>query len=212
MSLTNKLFVSRSIILELLQDRGLDTSEYEHFTPEEISVMYSTVSTKTKDISALDISLKDSKNKTTLVKYVLSSKIRTSNLINLTQTFIDETLEEGDTLIIIIKDKLTSDDQLEEYFKSIYDSKKIFCQYFWINMLTLNITKHEKVPKHTIINDDEIKELIKNIQISSVEKLQVIKNTDPVAKYYGMKNGDVCKIIRKSETAGVYINYRLCQN
>ena len=210
MSLSNKLFLSRSVILELLQERGLDTSEYENFTQKEIETMYNTVSSKNKDVSQLDLTLKN-KN-TTIVKYVLSPRIRTSNIINLTQTFVDESLEEGDTLIIIIKDKLTSDEQLEEYFKMIYHTKKIFCQYFWINMLTLNITKHEKVPKHIIMSKEELDKLVKNIQISSLDKLQVIKNTDPVAKYYGMKEGDVCKIIRKSETAGVYLNYRLCQN
>ena len=210
MSLSNKLFLSRSVILELLQERGLDTSEYENFTQKEIETMYNTVSIKNKEISPLDLTLKN-KN-TTIVKYVLSPRIRTSNIINLTQTFVDDTLEEGDTLIIIIKDKLTSDEQLEEYFKMIYHTKKIFCQYFWINMLTLNITKHEKVPKHIIMSKEELDKLVKNIQISSLDKLQVIKNTDPVAKYYGMKEGDVCKIIRKSETAGVYLNYRLCQN
>ena len=210
MSLSNKLFLSRSVILELLQERGLDTSEYENFTQKEIETMYNTISIKNKDISQLDLTLKN-KN-TTIVKYVLSPRIRTSNIINLTQTFVDETLDEGDTLIIIIKDKLTSDEQLEEYFKMIYHKKKIFCQYFWINMLTLNITNHEKVPKHIIMSKDEVDELVKNIQISSLDKLQVIKNTDPVAKYYDMKEGDVCKIIRKSETAGLYLNYRLCQN
>jgi DNA-directed RNA polymerase I, II, and III subunit RPABC1 len=92
----------------------------------------------------------------------------------------------------------------------VYNEHKIFCQYFWINALTFNLTQHEMVPTHEIISDDEKALLIKNLQITNLDKLPSIKKNDPVAKYYGMKEGDVCKITRKSETAGNYISYRLC--
>ena len=213
MSFSNKLFMSRGIILELLRDRGVDTSEYENYTQNEIDIMFKNVSVKSRDLNTLDIKLRDSNGNNVIVKYLLTSKIRFSNMINNTETLIeDEIINDKDTVIFIIKDKLSSDETLEEYFKSIYDKKQIFCQYFWINSLTLNITKHEKVPKHIILNNSEKEDLVKKCQINSLDKLQYIKKTDPVAKYYGMKEGDICKIIRSSESAGLYINYRLCQN
>jgi DNA-directed RNA polymerases I, II, and III subunit RPABC1 len=212
MSLSNKLFLSRSIILELLQDRGFDTEKYSTFTPQEIELMYKSVSTKTAELSVLDIQLTNKTKHKIVVKYVLSPRIRVSNIINVTGALLEDHLNEGDTLIIIIRDNLTSDEALEEYFKQIYSEHKVFCQYFWINALTFNLTQHEMVPKHDIIEEDEKQELIKNLQITDVDKLPSIKKNDPVAKYYGMKEGDICKITRKSETAGNYISYRLCQN
>lgn len=209
MSIVNKFFVSRQVILEMLEDRGWDTTDYQNYSIDEIDIMLKNISIKNKDISTLDILIKGENNKI-LVKYVLTTKIRGSYISSLTESLIDDVLEEGDELIIIIMDKLTNDSVLESYFYNLYNKKKIFCQYFWIKKLTYNVTKHETVPKHEILTSEEINAVLQKYNITDVNKFNFIKQNDAVAKYYGMKVGDVCKIIRKSETSGIYINYRLC--
>lgn len=80
-----------------------------------------------------------------------------------------------------------------------------------VGRLQFNITKHNLVPKHEVIVDKaEIESILTRYKLKSRHQLPIILKTDPIAKYYAMRSGDIVKITRTSETAGEYIVYRCC--
>jgi DNA-directed RNA polymerase subunit H len=74
--------------------------------------------------------------------------------------------------------------------------------------IEIDITKHELVPKHILLSEEEKKKLLKELGIK-LSDLPRIKVSDPAIKHLNPKPGDIVKIIRKSPTAGEYIYYRV---
>ena len=83
-------------------------------------------------------------------------------------------------------------------------------QFFHVNRLIFNITKHEYVPKHELLYKNEIEIIKKKLNINHIKQLPIIQINDPIARYFGMKYGDVCRIYRPSPTTKIHICYRAC--
>uniref|UniRef100_A0A8C1SDI6 DNA-directed RNA polymerases I, II, and III subunit RPABC1 n=1 Tax=Cyprinus carpio TaxID=7962 RepID=A0A8C1SDI6_CYPCA len=79
---------------------------------------------------------------------------------------------------------------------------KYILEQFLQQELLIKITEHE-VRRFPRIVTHYIK--LKETQLPRIQ------SSDPVARYFGLKRGQVVKIIRPSETAGRYITYRLVQ-
>ncbi|CAD2222288.1 RNA polymerase Rpb5, N-terminal domain/RNA polymerase Rpb5, C-terminal domain containing protein, putative [Angomonas deanei] len=80
-------------------------------------------------------------------------------------------------------------------------------QHFEEDDLAVNITRHNFVPKHILLTPEQVKEVLTALALE-VRQLPRLFSTDPVARYLGAARGDVLRIERPSESAGMYVSYR----
>jgi DNA-directed RNA polymerase I, II, and III subunit RPABC1 len=99
--------------------------------------------------------------------------------------------------------------QLNKYDK-IFQKNGGHLQYFSSQQLMFNPTKHEYVPKHTKLTEDEVKEFMKEYLARSKMHMHVILQNDPIAKWIGLKHGDIVRIDRYNENSGESFSYRSC--
>ena len=75
-------------------------------------------------------------------------------------------------------------------------------------MAEIDITKHSLVPEHTILSENEKKELLAKMNITEKQLPKLLKS-DPVVKKLEAEEGNVIKIMRNSLTAGKTVYYRI---
>ena len=80
-------------------------------------------------------------------------------------------------------------------------------------MPDINVFRHEFVPEHYLVSKEEEKILLSDLRIKR-EQLPKIRREDPVVRLLEriegpIDEGRIIKIIRRSETAGVAVAYRL---
>ena len=203
------IFKSRSHVLKMLKIRGYDTSKYQNQTKEELNILFQNHSKEmSSDIDSLDIYI-EGENKV-IVKYILSDKCRAKIVEKVVESIYNDILSNEDTCIIISKDKITYKGSMEEYVNKVFNNNKRFIQVFWLKELLFDITEHELVPEYKILDGSGKKAVMDKYYVEEDKQLPYVLVSDPVARFYGVKVGELVEITDYSESNGKNKSYRLC--
>ena len=177
-------------VIEMLTDRGYDMQVDKNAMFESLSSDFNK--------STFNVILS---HRIHLV-YHMGSKFKYSEIKN----YLEDADNNGASLVIlIVNDNITSANIKQ---LSAHKTPK---EIHHVKNLQINISKHCLVPKHEIIREqDEIKSIMEQFSLKNKHQLPIILKTDAMARYLGLKSGDIVKITRKSPTAGVYVVYRVC--
>jgi DNA-directed RNA polymerase subunit H (RpoH/RPB5) len=198
----SSIFTSRKNLLDILKEIGYKTDDYEGYS---ISHVLSLIKN-----NQLNLLLQKDEQKL-YVKYAVDGSRITSQAVHkLKDEFFgeDAVLEKKDTLMVIIKDE--PNDNIKETLDELWNIYGIYITIINIHRLQFNILKHQWVPKHILLNNEQIVEMKTKYNIQSNSELPTISRYDAVASIICMRPMQVCKIIRKSRTSLESEYYRVC--
>jgi DNA-directed RNA polymerases I, II, and III subunit RPABC1 len=112
--------------------------------------------------------------------------------------------------MIIVTPTNPSDSVLEIVREHISNKENQLVQIFYQSHLNFDISKHEKVPKHRILTEAEVQEVMKEFHIVDIKKIPKIDSQDPMAKWIGARPGDVVEVTGMCLASGENKRYRYC--
>jgi DNA-directed RNA polymerase subunit H (RpoH/RPB5) len=205
---------TRTNLIKMLQYRKIDVSAYEKFNQDELKKMLQQSlldkSFTNAEVGPLDMIVKNPDNSHTYVKYRLD-KIKTARAIeSFIEQIYDTQLKPEDKLILVAPERINiQGSSFETMLNNFYNQKGYYVQIISLPQLLINIVNHRDVPHHEVIDENEKKELLVKYNIKQ-ENLPVILRDDAMARYLGLRPGEIVRILRPSPTSGTYVSYRIC--
>ncbi|KAG4108482.1 RPB5 subunit of DNA-directed RNA polymerase [Neocallimastix lanati (nom. inval.)] len=198
-----KLYRAYKTIHEMVHDRGYLVSQNElDMTLQQFQEKYAQTGVVERESLTFLVQKKDDPADSLLVFFPSDETVGVKPIRKYTERMSSQEVLKG---IIVYQKNLTPSAQ-----KVITQmAPKYLIEIFSDSELLVNITRHSLVPKHVVLTNDEKKMLLERYKLKELQ-LPRIQPSDPVARYYGLRKGQVVKILRSSETAGRYITYRLC--
>ncbi len=200
------LFRVWSTLLQLLQDRGytIDQKWLSLNSLESLSSQFK--NPKDPDVNILHFKASNLiTNNSILIFWFDEEKLGVKQLKQYMDAMDKQKI---DQCLVICKYSITMfGKKALEDFNTMFPTK--YMEYFEYSDLLINITKHNLVPNHVILSEQEKKDLIQKYNLKKESQLPKMHRTDPIARYYGLRKGNIVKVIRESVTDTKYVTYRI---
>jgi DNA-directed RNA polymerase I, II, and III subunit RPABC1 len=199
---TYRLWRVRKTIMQLCHDRGyLVTQEELDQTLEQFKDLYGTSSDRKRGNLIVLVAHTDDPTDQMFVFFPDEPKVGIKTIKAYCHRMQEENISRA---IIVVQQGMTPSAK-----QSLVDmAPKYILEQFLEAELLINITEHQLVPEHIVLTPDEKHDILTRYKLKE-SQLPRIQQGDPVARYFGLKRGQVVKIVRPSETAGRYVTYRL---
>ena len=192
-------FNARKTILEMINDRGYDIpKEYLNIDIETFRYLFNN---KNCDIIC---NHKTFPKKKVYVKFIQIQRIRPTVVRENAKQIIKNYLNSEDSELIFVL-KINPNNSIKKISK---EQQFSISEFFWINDLQFNITKHKIQPKFILCSKGETDALMDKYTLKSLQQLPHFTKDDPIVKYYNYNSGSVIKMIRYSKTSITYAYYR----
>jgi DNA-directed RNA polymerase subunit H (RpoH/RPB5) len=188
-------------IREMLEMRGDDVSYIEEHADAVARARYYT--------EFIELNTDNTTVMFALTKEVLKDVMKELKDSDNPQQLIDKYKTKNFVLVVAEPPSAATSNSLQAKDKQL-NAVGGLLQVFLMKELMYNPSKHELVPKHEKLAEEEAKAVMEHYMIKSKLQLPVIHRTDVMARWLGLKHGEIVKITRYNETSGEYYYYRCC--